>query len=139
MLWREGFMEDGNGCTVVQAEKTSSRSLGGHNDDTRGKVRPLALDASKQLLAVNTRHPKITHDDVIALSSKSFEGLLSVCRSLDVVAILAEQDGERLPEVCGVFYQQDAIGHPARLPYACRGVAELTSAGAKEMPTRRIG
>jgi len=126
MLWREGFMEDGNGCTVVPAEKTSSRSLGGHYDDTRGKVRPLALYASKELLAVDTGHPKITHDDVIALSGKSFESLLAVHGSLDGVAILAEEDGERLPEVCFVFYQQNAISHPARLPDGCRGVAGLT-------------
>jgi len=58
-------------------------------------VRPLALDTSKKLLAVDTGHPKITHDDVIALSSESFEGLLSVRRSLDVIAILVEQDGEQ--------------------------------------------
>jgi hypothetical protein len=48
---------------------------------------------------------RITHDDVIAFSSKAFESLLSGHGSLDVVAILAEQDGERLPEVCVVFYQ----------------------------------
>jgi hypothetical protein len=34
------------------------------------------------------------------------------------VHILAEQDGERIPEVCFVFFQQAAIGHPARLPHA---------------------
>src|SRR5882724_8964405 len=53
-------------------------------------------------------------------------GLMSVHGSLDVVAILAEEDGERLPEVCFVFYQQDAISHPARLPHVrvvCRGAS----------------
>ncbi len=101
-------------------------------------MRPLAFDASKQLLNVDTGHPKITHDDVIALSSKAFEGLLSVHRSLDVVAILAEEDGERLPEVCVVLDQQDAIGHPARLPHV-RVVVRGAYAGAKNMPTRKIG